>query len=88
MMGEALVFCEFLRWAMSGVVPSDGAGVICNYSSVQLLAKQFSGSLQELGEEISIKWGAKNRPCVTLIFEGVGVCPAAILISAPRLNSV
>ena len=46
MTGEAFVFCEFLRWAMSEGVPSDRTGVICNYSFAQLLAKQFSWAFQ------------------------------------------
>ena len=46
MTGEAFVFCEFLRWAMSEGVPSDRTGVICNYYFAQLLAKQFSWAFQ------------------------------------------
>ena len=46
MTGEVLVFCEFLRWAMSEGVPSDRTGVICNYYFAQLLAKQFSWAFQ------------------------------------------
>ena len=68
MTGEAFVFCDFLRRAMSGVVPSDRTGVICDYSIGEFLDWKFSGSLQELGKEISIRCD-ETFPPFTLILE-------------------
>ena len=54
MTGEAFVFCDFLRRAMSGVVPSDRTGVICDYSFGAFLGWKFRWAFQSYVNPIEI----------------------------------
>ena len=54
MTGEAFVFCDFLRRAMSGVVPSDRTGVICDYSFGEFIGWKFRWAFQSYVNPIEI----------------------------------